>query len=92
MAAYLQLTHNAPIGRFVSSDSEVEVRLRPDQVLTLSGDRRGWSIVCESGRLWITQTGDPLDYNLNPGEQFRVSKPGVVVIQGLPGGDARIVS
>lgn len=91
MAAYWQLSRDVPIGRFVSRDSEVEVHLRPDQVLTLSGDRRGWSVVCEAGTLWITQDGDPKDHAIGPGEQFRVSRSGVVVIQGVPSGDVRIV-
>ena len=92
MAAYWQSSRDAPIGRLVSRESDVEVRLEPEQVFALSGDRRGWRIICETGRLWITQSGDPIDHALNPGQQFRVDKPGTVVIQGLPGGAARIAA
>lgn len=92
MAAYLQLSRNAPIGRLVSPEAEVEVRLEPGQVFTLNGDRRGLRIICKQGRLWVTQTADPCDYALGPGEQFRISRAGTVVIQGLPGGEIRIAA
>ncbi len=90
MTTYWQLSRSAPIGRLVSNDSKIDVRLGPGELFTLSGDRRGWNIACAGGRLWITQAGDPIDYALNTGEQFRVSRSGVVVIQGMPHGDARI--
>ena len=90
MAAYWQLSRNAPIGRLVSNDAEVEVRLGRGEVFTLNGDHRDWQIVCEDGRLWVTQANDPDDHALTPGQQFRVSKPGAVVVQGMPRGAARI--
>ncbi len=92
MAAYWQLSRNAPIGRLVSNDPAVEVRLGPGEVFTLSGDRQGWRVMCEVGRLWITQAGDPKDYILGPGQQFRVSTSGGVVIQGLPSGEAYLAA
>ena len=90
MAAYWQLSRNAPIGRLVSAGNEVEVRLGPGEVFSLNGDRRGWKIACERGSLWITQFGDLDDYPLERGQEFLVSKIGTVVIQGLPRGEARV--
>jgi hypothetical protein len=90
MAAYWQLNRNAPIGRLVSADADVEVRLGPGEVFSLNGDRRGWKIACERGKLWITQFDDPDDHPLGQGQEFWVSKTGTVVIQGLPRGEARV--
>ncbi len=91
MASYMRMSRTVPIGLLVSNRDEVEVRLAPGEVFTLRGDRRGVRIVCTSGRLWVTQAGDPADHALWQGERFRVSKPGTVVIQGIPHGEARLL-
>ena len=40
-------------------------------------------IVCEKGILWLTQSGDPGDYILMPGDQFAGRKHGKVLIEAL---------
>lgn len=90
MAAYWELSRNAPIGRLVSIDTEVAVRLGPGEVFTLTGDRRGWRIDCAEGQLWITQADDPADYILRQGQYLNPSKAGTIVVQGMPRGEARI--
>ncbi len=53
--------------------------------------REGWSskamsgsqIVCLQGILWLTQSDDPHDYILHPGERFLATRQGKVVVQPL---------
>jgi hypothetical protein len=40
-------------------------------------------IVCEKGVLWLTQTGNPGDFILMPGDQFAGRKHGKVIIEAL---------
>lgn len=46
----------------------------------------GSTLFCNSGILWITQTGDRQDYVLMPGQKMTVSKRGKVVVEAV--GDA----
>ncbi|HEY9847233.1 MAG TPA: DUF2917 domain-containing protein [Candidatus Caenarcaniphilales bacterium] len=43
----------------------------------------GSQIVCMQGVLWLTQSGDPHDYILHPGERFLATCQGKVVVQAL---------
>ncbi len=61
----------------------LEVGLAPASVRRLAGDHRGLRIRCTAATLWITQNGDPADYYLGAGEQFTVTRPGPVVLQGM---------
>lgn len=53
--------------------------------------REGWSseavagsqIVCLQGLLWLTQSNDPHDYILHPGQRFLATCQGKVVVQAL---------
>jgi hypothetical protein len=61
----------------------LEIELGPREVRRLAGDHRGLHIACASGLLWVTQADDPDDYYLGAAEQFVVTKPGPVVVQGM---------
>ena len=69
--------------RQLAADRLLEIALAPRSVLRLAGDHRGLCIRCTSNALWITQDGDPDDICLGAGEQFSVTRPGPVVLQGL---------
>ncbi len=40
-------------------------------------------IVCEKGVLWLTQSGNPGDFILMPGDQFAGRKHGKVIVEAL---------
>ncbi len=40
-------------------------------------------VTCERGIVWLTQSGDPLDYILHPGQSFLPTCRGKVVVQAL---------
>lgn len=41
------------------------------------------AIRCVSGCLWVTQTGDPQDYILMPGDSVEFAKKGLVITSAL---------
>ena len=43
----------------------------------------GWSLRCETGVLWLTQSGDSADYLFEAGAMFHDSYQGKVVVQAL---------
>jgi hypothetical protein len=43
-------------------------------------DASGAGITCLTGRLWITQDGDPRDFVLAPGESLTVRRGGVTLV------------
>jgi hypothetical protein len=43
------------------------------------------------GTLWITQEGEPSDYKVGEGEEFKVTQPGKVIIEGIPNARMRLV-
>ncbi len=92
MTSYIRRMQNVRVGQLVSNCDELEVRLVPGEVFTLNGDSRGLQIVCETGKLWITQVDDPVDYVIKRGERFFASGTGKVVIQGVPHGKARVIA
>ncbi len=58
------------------------VNLLKDE-LHLIRDGRGRHVQTLSGRLWITQEGDPRDIVLDAGEGFTVEQPGLTVVCAL---------
>jgi hypothetical protein len=72
-------------GKRLAAGDVLEIGLGPASVRRLAGDFRGLQIRCTGAALWITQDGDLEDYFLVAGEQFTVSRPGPVVLQGMSG-------
>jgi len=62
---------------------QAERCLSAQQVERLAGIRKGDSIVCTNGVLWVTQEGDPDDYVLKKGQKFVANRHGVVLVQAL---------
>ena len=60
-----------------------KINLAKYKLWEIEGDRRGDVINCLNGTLWVTQEGDMKDYVLEPGQDFWVTKPGIVVVQAL---------
>ena len=57
--------------------------LKKDDILRIQGSRKGQTISCEHGVVWITQEGDWVDRLLTPGEKFRTRIPGFVLLQAM---------
>jgi hypothetical protein len=91
MESYVDTLSGIRLGNLVSNAPEVDMCLSRDQVFKMNGDKRGIQIVCQEGSLWVTQADDPKDYVLVGGDRFIVTKPGLVVIQGVLEGRARII-
>jgi len=91
MESYVNTLGGLRVGHLVSSAHEIDVCLTHNQVFKMDGDKRGIQIVCRQGNLWVTQADDLEDHVLKDGDRFIVARPGLVVIQGLRGGSARII-
>lgn len=62
---------------------QAERCLSAQEIERLAGIRKGDTIVCTNGVLWVTQEGDPEDYMLKNGEKFVANRQGVVLVQAL---------
>ncbi len=78
------------IGHVVSNSEAVNVSLSDGEVFALPGDRRGTQLQSLEGGFWVTQSGDPEDHWLRPGQTFVISRKGTVVVMGLPQGMLRV--
>lgn len=46
-------------------------------------DGRGLAVQCLSGRLWLTQEGDPRDIVLEPGDLAPIERDGLSIVAAL---------
>jgi Protein of unknown function (DUF2917) len=92
MESYVNTLGGLRVGNLVSNAAEIDVCLSRDQVFKMNGDKRGIQIACQEGNLWVTQADDPKDYVLRNGDRFIVTRPGLVVVQGVREGMVRIMS
>ena len=49
----------------------------------VEGDQRDETIRCLKGVVWVTQQADAQDYILEPGDTFRITRRGAVVVEAL---------
>jgi len=89
--SYVGNLGNAQVGTLVSNANDVEVCLFQGEVFKMNGNVRGVQVACQKGRLWITQANDPEDHMLKAGDRFVVTRPGLVLVQGVREGQARII-
>ncbi len=66
------------------SDSQVSLHLKPGQTRSFSA-LPGLRLVCETGSIWLTQSGDACDYVLCAGQEWESKGRGRVVAQALQG-------
>ena len=60
-----------------------EVKLNSHQIWQESGDHRGQVVTCLRGVVWLTHECMPGDFVLLPGQEFVVSRRGLLLAQGL---------
>ena len=66
-----------------TTQASVRLCLLPNSVLSLTPNRPGMTLRCETGTLWLTQAGDHMDYFLKVGESFQPKGSGLLVVQAL---------
>ena len=71
-------------------DIRSEIDLEGSELLKLEFGQPGACVTCTTGILWLTQQGDLHDHLLKTGQSFTLDQPGIVLVQGLPCGKARI--
>lgn len=54
--------------------------------------QRGTTVVCERGVLWLTQSGDPIDHFLLPGQRYTLKKRGKVLVEALREASVSIIT
>lgn len=65
------------------AQSESIIRLRERELFSIRGDCGGMVVSCRTGDLWLTQEGDPNDHLIGAGENFTISRKGLVLINAL---------
>lgn len=55
-------------------------------------DARGMHVKCTHGRIWVTIEGQAGDFFLEAGEALRIDTAGLVLVEGVPRGNLRLVA
>ncbi len=58
----------------------MDIVLDNGEIVCIDGDARDLVVLCQSGRIWITQPGDFHDYMLAPGEKFIITRKGKIAV------------
>jgi hypothetical protein len=66
-------TNIEPQKMLLTTDSLWSAYCRPNEI----------QIECQDGTVWITQEGDHRDIILQAGEQYRIEKQGLVIVQAI---------
>ena len=61
----------------------MQLTLKKEEFVVISGDARSLSILCTMGALWITQDEDRNDHILKGGQVFTVDRKGQIMLQAL---------
>jgi len=68
---------------YPNHQSKLGLTLEQGAIVDLRPPREGVAIGVQTGKLWITQTGDPTDHVLTAGESFTACGNGMLVVQAL---------
>ena len=60
-----------------------KVHLDPHDFQRINHPKRGSTLRCDAGLLWVTQSGDRADYILWPGDSMKVTKRGKLLVQAM---------
>lgn len=66
----------------------MEILLPDQETMSIDPVPKNLRIVCRSGRIWLTQSGDSRDVLLRAGESFTTTRRGQLVLWALA--DARL--
>ena len=62
---------------------KITLQLRSHCFHRLSEVEPGMTVTCEQGLLWVTQSGNPQDYTLKPGQRMMLEGKGKVLIEAV---------
>lgn len=58
------------------------IRLARGKVVSIR-DAAGWTVRAHEGRVWITEQSSVQDVLLEPGEAFRLARPGLALVEAV---------
>jgi hypothetical protein len=70
---------------------KTKIRMPRHAFQRMDGVKPGSTLFCDTGVLWVTQTGDRQDYVLLPGQKMTVTKRGKVLVEAMRDADLYIV-
>lgn len=70
----------------------MEILLPENETMSIDPVPENLRIVCRSGRIWLTQSGDSRDFLLRAGESFNASRRGQLVLWALAAAQVDITS
>ena len=62
---------------------KAKIRLQRRDLQRIDNVKLGSTLSCDTGVLWVTQTGDYRDYILLPGDTVIVTRRGKVLVQAM---------
>jgi hypothetical protein len=77
---------------------DMNLNLQPKTKIRINRDfqsiqtvKPGSTLVCDNGIIWVTQSNDPQDYVLLPGQKLTVSRHGKILMEATQGADYHII-
>lgn len=64
------------------NNDAIKIFMHEGSVLRIEGGK-GIELLCASGLLWMTQENEIKDYFLAAGDEFQISRSGLVILQAL---------
>ena len=74
-----------------TTEPKTKIRMPRHAFQRVHGIKRGSTLFCDTGVLWVTQTGDNRDYVLTPGQKMTVTKRGKVVVEAMRDADFSVL-
>jgi hypothetical protein len=73
-----------------SAQLKTKIRMQRRDYQRMDLRKSGSTLFCDTGVLWVTQSGDYRDYILLPGDKMTVSKRGKVLVEAMRDADFHI--
>ena len=73
-----------------STRSKTKIRMQKRDCRRMDLNKLGPTLFCETGILWVTQSGDYHNYILLPGDKMTVTKRGNVLVETMRDAESRL--
>ena len=70
---------------------KTKIRIQRRDYQRMNSVKPGSTLICDTGVLWVTQTGDWQDHVLLPGEKMHFTKRGKVLVEAMRDADFHVV-
>ena len=67
-----------------------KIRIHQRDYQTMQMEKPGSTLFCDTGILWVTQSGDRRDYVLTPGQTMTVTRKGKVLVEAVHDADFHV--